>query len=64
MGQEHMANRIDVLKIEVTNTSTGVDQHIVVDQHRGSSCASTNSATTSEYANSHQEGSLKHVLVG
>jgi len=54
--QEYVSNRIQICKVKIANTSTGIDQHIVIDQHRRGACSGAYSAAASKYTNSHREG--------
>ncbi len=56
MRQEDMADRVQVGQRQIANTGARVDQHIVVDEHRGSARTRTDSATATKHANSHPEG--------
>ena len=64
MRQEHVPDRVEVGQFEIPDTGARVDQHIVVDKHRGGARTRTDSATATKYANSHSEGSLALVLMG
>ena len=45
MRQENVPNRVEIRQLQIANTGARVDQHIVVDEHCGSLCASTYTAT-------------------
>jgi hypothetical protein len=35
MRQKDMANRLQIFQREIADAGTGIEEHIVVDQHRG-----------------------------
>ena len=64
MRQEYVAYRVDVGKFQVTDAGACVNQYIIVDQQRRRPRACADTATATQYTNSHWEGSLKLRRMG
>jgi hypothetical protein len=51
--QEYVSNRMQFLERQVTDTGSGIQQDIVVDEHCGGTGAGTNSTAAAQYSYSH-----------
>lgn len=51
--QKYVANGMQVVNGEITDTGTGIEQHVVVDEHGGSTRSRADSATAAKNPDSH-----------
>ena len=53
MGQEHVPNRMQILERKIADTSTGIEQDIVIDEHCGGTGSGADAATAAQYSYTH-----------
>jgi hypothetical protein len=60
MRQKYVTNRSQVLERQITDTGAGIDEHVIVDQHRRRTRPGTNSAAATKDSYAHRFD-IRHV---